>query len=233
MKKLVALILAVYAALCLSACGPLGENKPVFSGLEDMEVEKYSSPDYTRGVSVRDGAGKELPFTYDASKVNPAVPGTYYVTYYAGNGLEKRTVVVKPDQSDVEALAAEIAAKLADDPEMIRNYVRSTIRYSHDWGGETPVWYGFQNHRGNCYVHALCLKSLLDIKGYHTLLIWTEDRTHYWLMIELEGGWKHIDATPGRLHSRYSLMNDTQRLETLYSDGHPRRWDRTAWPESP
>ena len=101
---------------------------------------------------------------------------------------------------------------------------------SHDWGDDDPIWYGFNNRRGNCYVHAHCLKALLDYKGYNTQFIWVTDKSHYWLIIELNGGWKHIDATPGVYHSRYSLMNDTQRYETLVYYGKNRDWDRSAWP---
>ena len=88
------------------------------------------------------------------------------------------------------------------------------------------MWYGFTNKVGNCYVHALCLQRLLSAKGYSTKLIWVTNKTHYWLIVKIDGQWKHIDPTPGRLHSRYSLMNDKQRLSTLSG----RKWDRSAWP---
>ena len=49
---------------------------------------------------------------------------------------------------------------------------------------------------------------------------------HYWLIINIGGVWYHIDPTPNYLHSRYSLMNNQQRLETLSG----RKWDTTLWP---
>ena len=73
----------------------------------------------------------------------------------------------------------------------------------------------------------MCLKALLDEKGYNTQLIWVTERTHYWLIIEIEPGvWRHIDATPGTRHTKYSLMDDKQRLETLSG----RWWYYSEWP---
>ena len=105
--------------------------------------------------------------------------------------------------------------------------MRSSIGYNHYWGGEDPVWHGFTNKTGNCYVHALCLKAVFDYKGIESRLIWVQNKTHYWLIVNIDGQWKHIDPTPGRLHSRFSLMNDAQRLKTLSG----RTWDTTLWPE--
>ena len=157
--------------------------------------------------------------------------GFYYVTYYAtdksGNTASaRRKVEVLHDAADTQALVNQIASTQSSDPEALRDYVRNTIYYSSSWGGDDPVWYGFKEKNGNCYVHALCLNSLLRYHGYNTKLIWTTCRTHYWLLIELNGEWKHIDPTPSRLHGRYSLMSDDQRYETLKG----RDWDRSAWP---
>ena len=84
----------------------------------------------------------------------------------------------------------------------------------------------FTNRKGNCYVHALCLQRLMTEHGYRTKLIWVTDKSHYWNLIKLNGTWKHIDATPGVRHTKYSLMNDAQRLETLQG----REWDTSKWP---
>ena len=72
---------------------------------------------------------------------------------------------------------------------------------------------------------------LLKEKGYECRLIWTIQKKpgHYWLIVKINGTWKHIDPTPGRLHSKYSLMNDQQRLSTLSG----RTWDTSKWPACP
>ena len=138
----------------------------------------------------------------------------------------RRKISINHDETDTQALVDSIAASLPNDPEKIRDYVRNYVGYNSNWGGEDPVWYGFTQWTGNCYVHALCLQEILDVKGYETQLIWVTDKSHYWLIINLDGVWRHIDATPGRVHSRYSLMTDEQRVATLSG----RNWDHSQWP---
>ena len=196
-----------------------------------LSVAKHSTPDYLSGVYAIDAVDGSCEVTVDASGVNVDAAGTYYAVYHAKDksnnmATAKRKVVVAHDAEDTRALADRIAAGLGSDPEALRDYVRSNIGYNHNWGGDDPVWYGFTTWGGNCYVHALCLRELLTRKGYTTQLIWTTNKTHYWLLINLNGTWRHIDPTPSSLHSRYSLMTDDQRVSTLSG----RDWDRSAWP---
>ena len=206
---------------------------PVISGANaTLKVEKHSSPNFMEGVSATDARDGAVTVSVDSSRVDLDKAGTYFITYTArdssGNvATVRRKVVVNHDAEDTAALVASIAEGLESDPEVIRNYVRYGIGYSTSWGGDDPVWMGFTEKHGNCYVHALCLKSLLDLKGYNSQLIWVVNKTHYWLIIEIEPGvWRHIDATPSELHSRYSLMTDDQRYWTLSG----RDWDRSQWP---
>lgn len=207
------------------------KKPPVIKGLTTLSTAKNAIPDYLAGVRAIDRADGACEVTYDASGVDLTTAGTYYVTYTSkdkdGNvATSRRTVVVGHDQADTDALVDSIAAGLGNDPEAIRDYVRNTIKYSHNDGGSDPVWYGFTNKSGNCLVHALCLQSLLTKKGYETQLIWVTNRSHYWLIIHLNGVWRHIDATPGNWHTKYSLMTDEQRYSILQG----RNWDRSAWP---
>lgn len=213
---------------------------PTITGLTNMTVEKHSTPNYRTGVSASDDKDGAISFTYDDSKVDTSKAGTYYVTYTAmdkaGNvTTAKRKVIVNHDAEDTAALVASIANSLSNDPEKIRNYVRTSISYvSDEFGGDDPIWQGFTGKRGNCWVYANCLKAILDYKGYETQFIWVTSpskyvKSHYWLLIKLDDGWKHIDATPG-VHAKYSLMNDAQRYETLVRGGVQRDWDRSKWP---
>ncbi len=209
---------------------------PNFSGVGAMTVEKHSTPDYEKGVVAYDSKDGEVAFTYDASKVNTEKAGTYYVNYAAtdssGNrSTYRRKVTVKHDQEDTKALVAAAADKCGTSVEAIRDYVRDKISYSTSWGGDDPVYYGFTNKKGNCYVHALCLKAMLEYRGYSCKLIWVTDKSHYWVLVNMGGYWRHVDATPGSRHTKYSLMNDEQRYETL-QNGYPqgRDWDRSKWP---
>ena len=207
---------------------------PVIKGLTNMTVAKHSSPDFLKGVTATDDKDGKCVVKVNTSSLNMSKAGTYYITYTAkdksGNtATAKRKVTVEHDQEDTKALVKSIAAGLSSNPESLRDYVRNRISYNTNWGGSDPVWYGFTNRVGNCYVHALCLQALFNEKGISSQLIWVTDKSHYWLLVNIGGTWKHIDPTPSSLHGRYSLMSDAQRYETLSG----RDWDRTKWPECP
>ena len=204
---------------------------PEFYGMDTLYVEKYGAPAYYYGVSAVDARDGEVEFSVDTSRVNTSRAGTYYAVYTArdneGNeATYRRQVVVNHDAEDTAALVASIAAGLSSDVEELRDYARNAIWYSHEWGGDDPVWYGLNQGNGNCYVHALVFQALLREKGYETMLIWVTDKSHYWNMVKIDGEWKHMDSTPGRWHEMYSIMNDETRYETLSG----RDWDRSAWP---
>ncbi len=205
---------------------------PVIQGVKNsFVVEKHGAVDFLEGALAFDNIDGLCDVTVDTSALDVDTAGTYYITYYAedssGNvGSLKRKVEVLHDEEDTLAWIAQIAETLPDDPELIRDYVRDTIRYNTSWGGEDPVWYGLTNSAGNCYVHALTLKALLDVKGYETQLIWVRNETHYWLIIKLGEVWRHIDSTPSSQHRKISLMTDEQRLAQL----NGRDWDFDMWP---
>ena len=207
------------------------KTPPKFVNMNEIKVAKRTEPDYVKYVKAYDAQDGYVEFTYNASAVNLTKAGTYYVTYTAvdlsGNvGTYKRKVTVLPDAEDTTALVKAHAKKCGTSIKAITDYVRSYIGYNTNWGGDDPVWYGFTNRRGNCYVHALCLQRLLKEHGYSTKLIWVTNKTHYWLIVDMGGYWRHIDATPSNLHSRYPFMTDQQRLETLSG----RKWDTSLWP---
>lgn len=207
-------------------------DPPEITGdFEELTVTRGSEPDFLDGFTAEDEVSGPCEVTCDTSKLDMSKAGTYYITYRAedevGNeAAVKRKVLVEHNEEDTQALVKSVADKLSSNPEKIRDYVRYNLGYSSDWGGNDPVWYGFKNKSGNCYVHALCLKAIFDLKGIENQLIWCTDETHYWLLVKFDSGWKHMDATPGVLHSRYSKMSDKQRLATLGG----RKWDTEQWP---
>ena len=204
---------------------------PAIYGLDTLYVAKHSTPDLLKGVSAYDRKDGTCQVSCNANEVDFSRAGTYYASYTStdrsGNqSSASRKIVVNHDHEDRAALVASIAQKVGSDPEALRDFVRNEIVYIGNWGGDDPVWYGFTQWVGNCYVHAVCLKALLDYYGYENRMIWVEDQSHYWLIIRLDGQWYHIDATPGPIHPTYSLMNDQQRLDTLSG----RKWDFDQWP---
>lgn len=207
-------------------------NGPVINGAsEPLTVERDTNPDFLEGVSATDDISGECAVSVDTSGVNLGKPGTYFITYsakdVAGNETTlKRKVTVTHNAQDTADLVARLAANVSEDPVAIRYFVRNTIHYSSNWGGEDPVWFGFTYRHGNCYVHALALKAVLELKGYETQLIWVTDKSHYWVLVNVDGVWWHLDATPSNLYDYYGLMNDSTRFATLSN----RNWDRTQWP---
>lgn len=204
---------------------------PSIDGLSTMTVEKNSSPDFLSGVTAWDSRDGACEVTVNIDGVDLTKHGTYYAVYTAsdtsGNKASaRRKVIVNHDAADTAALVASVAQSIGSDPEALRDYVRYKITYTSNWGGDDPVWYGLTKKAGNCYVHNLTLKALLEYYGYQTQLIWVTDKSHYWLIINLGGTWYHIDGTPGNTHTIYSLMNDEQRLATLRG----RDWDHDKWP---
>lgn len=211
---------------------------PVFQGVGDMRVEIGSTPDYAANVVAVDNKDGYVEFTFQAIQEDTSKSGSYYVIYTAvdkaGNkATAQRRIIVDHDQADVNALVAKYADQLSDDPVEIMNWCYQNISYWGDsWGDGDPVWFGFTKWQGNCYVHAYCLQAILEHKGYETQIIWTTEKTHYWVLVNIGGAgddavWRHIDSTPGNIHLGYGLMDDEHRLWTL-SGG--RVWDFDQWP---
>ena len=203
---------------------------PTIKGLKAMSVKRGSNPDFLKGVTAEDDRDGVCKVTVNTDKVNLSKAGTYYAVYTAkdkaGNvRTAKRKITVLHNADDTRDLVKALAAKLSSDPLELALYVRKNIKYNHSWGGDDPIWYGLKNKKGNCYVHALILRALYREKGISCKLIWVKDKSHYWLLVRVGGGWKHIDPTPGTKHPSY-MMNDTQRYQNLQG----RDWDRSKWP---
>lgn len=210
------------------------DNKgPVIKGLSKLTVNKNTKINYQKGVSAYDDNFGKSDFSVDTSKVDVTKYGTYYAIYTSSDKLgnkttSKRIIIVNHDKSDTNELVKKVAGTLSSNPESIRDYVRSKIKYNSNSGGKDPVWYGLTEKVGNCIVHAYTFDAILKVKGYNTKIIWTTDKTHYWNMVYLNGKWVHMDSTPGSKHNKYSIMNDAQRYERLQG----RDWDRSLWPKA-
>lgn len=234
---------------------------PVFSGLSDLKVTKGDTADYKKGVTAKDNKDGEVEFTVDSNSVKLDTVGTYYATYSAtdssGNSTtSKRKIVVSEkatatastsssSSSDVYAKADEFIAKAtsgvsgtANKILAIKNYLRNNIKYSHKYNASNTgsvnaaAMKAFTAYEGDCYIHAAAAQVMFTRLGVKSIIVNALDYTHYWNEVYINGGWKHVDPTPGWAYADVGFMNDAQRLETLRRiHGYEYRdWDRTKFP---
>ena len=232
---------------------------PVFSGISDLKVTKGGTADYKKGVTAKDGKDGDVEFTVDSSSVKLDTAGTYYATYTAtdkaGNTTtSKRKIVVfekstasnsSSSSGDVYAKADEFIAKAtsgvsgtANKILAIKNYLRSNIKYSHRYNASNTgsvnaaAMKAFTVYEGDCYIHAAAAQVMFTRLGVKSIIVNALDYSHYWNMVYINGGWKHVDPTPGWAYADVGFMNDAKRLETLRRiNGYEYRdWDRSKFP---
>ena len=235
---------------------------PVFSGISDLKVTKGDTADYKKGVTAKDGKDGDVEFTVDSSSVKLDTAGTYYATYTAtdkaGNTTTSKRKIVVSEKSttsssstsssssgDVYAKADEFIAKAtsgvsgtANKILAIKNYLRSNIKYSHRYNASNTgsvnaaAMKAFTAYEGDCYIHAAAAQVMFTRLGVQSIIVNALDYTHYWNMVYINGGWKHVDPTPGWAYADVGFMNDAKRLETLRRiNGYEYRdWDRSKFP---
>ena len=232
---------------------------PVFSGISDLKVTKGGTADYKKGVTAKDGKDGDVEFTVDSSSVKLDTAGTYYATYTAtdkaGNTTTSKRKIVVSEKStasssssssgDVYAKADEFIAKAtsgvsgtANKILAIKNYLRSNIKYSHRYNASNTgsvnaaAMKAFTAYEGDCYIHAAAAQVMFTRLGVKSIIVNALDYSHYWNMVYINGGWKHVDPTPGWAYADVGFMNDAKRLETLRRiNGYEyRNWDRSKFP---
>ena len=235
---------------------------PVFSGISDLKVTKGGTADYKKGVTAKDGKDGDVEFTVDSSSVKLDTAGTYYATYTAtdkaGNTTTSKRKIIVSEKStasssstsssssgDVYAKADEFIAKAtsgvsgtANKILAIKNYLRSNIKYSHRYNASNTgsvnaaAMKAFTAYEGDCYIHAAAAQVMFTRLGVQSIIVNALDYTHYWNMVYINGGWKHVDPTPGWAYADVGFMNDAKRLETLRRiNGYEYRdWDRSKFP---
>ena len=235
---------------------------PVFSGISDLKVTKGGTADYKKGVTAKDGKDGDVEFTVDSSSVKLDTAGTYYATYTAtdkaGNTTTSKRKIIVSEKStasssstsssssgDVYAKADEFIAKAtsgvsgtANKILAIKNYLRNNIKYSHRYNASNTgsvnaaAMKAFTAYEGDCYIHAAAAQVMFTRLGVQSIIVNALDYTHYWNMVYINGGWKHVDPTPGWAYADVGFMNDAKRLETLRRiNGYEYRdWDRSKFP---
>ena len=149
------------------------------------------------------------------------------------------------NSSDVYTKADEFIAKAtsgvsgtANKIIAIKNYLRNNIKYSHRYNASNTgsvnnaAMKAFTTYEGDCYIHAAAAQVMFTRLGVNSIIVNALDYTHYWNMVYINGGWKHVDPTPGWAYADVDFMNDAKRLETLRRiNGYGYRdWDRSKFP---
>ena len=205
---------------------------PVITGLSDLVVNKRTNIDYLKGVTSVDNVDGKCTIEVDSSSVDVTKAGVYYAKYVSkdkknNTTTKKRKITVNHDAEDTNDLARQFASSAPNDPLELSRHIRSKIKYASNWGENDPVWYALTKYRGNCYVHANLYIKIAQIKGYTVRLIHNLDNSHYWVMIYLNGVWRHVDPTPT---NKDGLMTDAEMLTNKALKGVG--WDTNAYPKA-
>jgi len=187
---------------------------PEIHGVQDLETALYGTLAYRRGVSVTDDAG-EATLEVDSADVNTDAPGEYTVVYIARDAAGNETrvaakvTVLAVSEKEVALLADPILEEIigpgASDEEKalaIHTWVKANITYTNT-GDKNSVLEGAYNgltlHQGDCYTFYALAKYLLDRVGIESIdmhRVPEAETRHYWLALDLGGGWHHYDACP-------------------------------------
>lgn len=203
-------------------------DAPVIYGTSSLTINKNASVDYLKGVYASDKKDGKVSVKISSNNVNSSSAGTYYVTYVAtdkaGNkATKKRQVTVRHDSTDLRNKINSVASQIGSSPSAVLEYVNAHMRNANTWGEDDATWYGLTNWRGNCYVHASVLKALLEAKGYACRLINASDKSHYWVLVNVGGVWRHYDSVSAY---KQNGTTDEERLASL----HGKDWNHNLWP---
>ncbi len=206
---------------------------PVIYNLSTIHVVRGEKINYTKNVTAIDNHDGKVKVSYDKSKVNEKSPGTYKVTYTAndaqGNTTKKtRTVIITGNAQDIKDKLRPIVNSIKGNSKSetalaIRNWVAKNISYtSSDLRSLYPsAWEGITKRKGDCFTHYAISKIMLDLAGIENKQIHTRTKSHYWNLVHVEEGWRHLDSTPGANATK--LMTDEEY-------GQIASWDHSGWP---
>lgn len=199
-----------------------------FEGLETRFFKDYKA--YRAGrkkiaskVKAYDEYGNEIPVTYKICTSTLLSyckwgPGLVILTAKDSEGHTAKqwmSFFIERYGAADKAVIEKLAEETGDDLVEIKNYVRSLLRYQTEYEGRAVISKSYKKGAGNCYSYARILQTLLEYKGYHAIVIWSEGGKHNWVLVETEEGWRHLDATGGnRFPESEGLMTDTERAAT-------------------
>ena len=228
---------------------------PVIEGAVDKEVYLGNTIAYKEGITVTDNETDKPKLTVDNSQVDTTKAGTYPVTYTATDAAGNSTSVTinltikeKPkDYVDEEMVYAE-AQKVLDkittndmsDMEVafaIYQWTKSNISYTGSSDKSSWIkgaYQAFTKQSGDCYNYFAAAKALYNLAGIDNIDVIKSDTSHsshFWSLINIGGGWYHVDCTPRRKVG-YFFMNTDAELEAYSKENkNSHIFDSDAYPE--
>ena len=223
-------------------------KKPEIKGLSNKSIYVGESIAYRAGVVVVDDLDEDPKLEIDSAAVNPDVPGVYDVVYTATDYLGRSSSVSvklhveeKPENMvSVETLHTLADEKLkeilTDDMTEIEKafaifrWSRMGVPWvrtgSHDSEVDQAIA-GLQGNSGDCYTHAVVCKVLLERAGFIIDFIEkkNETGTHYWVMVNIDGNWYHMDPSPIYIKQYCAFLSTTEDLMKYAQKYRPHLYD--------
>lgn len=212
-----------------------------------------SGNEYPEILAVDDKGSATLKVDRDA--VDTETAGTYPVIYTAtdaaGNTASvtvQFTLVDKPEGYVEPDVVYDLAQKVLDDittEDMSKmevafaiyrwtsrsiGYVGSSDKSS--WTG--AAYHAFTEYSGDCYNYFAAAKALFDVAGIPNVDVVKSDTSrshHYWSLIDVGGGWYHVDCTPRSNPGKF-FMNTDEELEAYsVKNKNSHIFDGSLYPE--
>ncbi len=73
-------------------------------------------------------------------------------------------------------------------------------------------------YKGDCYAYATASYALLRRAGFDTILVHEDDLSHFWVMVKVDGVWRHFDATTGWGTERFLWTTEELLSYSYYND---------------
>lgn len=207
---------------------------PKIKNLSTINVIRGKSINCSRGVTASDDHDGKVQVS--CSSINASKPGTYYSTCTAkdksGNVTKKkRKIIVTGNADDVINKLKPVANSLKKGSKQataltIRTWVRNNLTYSARYNSRDTyiaAWNGLTIHKGDCFTYYALSKVLLDLCNIENKLIYSKNHDHYWNLVHVEIGWRHLDGT---FKNTNKLMTDSE-----FAKATAKSWDKNKWPK--
>ncbi len=221
---------------------------PVIEGVSNKKVFVGDTISYRTGVRVVAELDDSPTLEIDNSAVDLDRAGVYTVNYKAtdafgrvGTASIQVTVEEKPLNYDdmlrrdamIEAVLEQIITPDMTDIEKafaIFRWVRLSIpwknyRTKHDEVYDALV--GLEGNPGDCYIHGIICKLMLDRVGILNTMIEKNDATgmHFWLLVCFEGEWYNMDPSPIYIHQYVAFLATDDQLKEYAAKYRPHLYD--------